>query len=51
LLLTAAQRDKSIGNMINLPKNHKIYGGLAIGYPKYEFKKWIERKTPEMSWL
>ena len=51
LLLTAAQRDKSIENMINLPKNHKIYGGLAIGYPKYEFKKWIERKTPEMSWL
>jgi nitroreductase/NAD-dependent dihydropyrimidine dehydrogenase PreA subunit len=51
LLLTAAQRDKSIGNMINLPKNHKIYGGLAIGYPKYEFKKWIERKTPEVSWL
>jgi nitroreductase/NAD-dependent dihydropyrimidine dehydrogenase PreA subunit len=51
LLLTAAQRDKSIGNMINLPKNHKIYGGLAIGYPKYKFKKWIERKTPEVSWL
>jgi nitroreductase/NAD-dependent dihydropyrimidine dehydrogenase PreA subunit len=51
LLLTAAQRDKSIGNMINLPKNHKIYGGLAVGYPKYEFKKWIERKTPGVSWL
>jgi nitroreductase len=51
LLLMAAQRDKATGNMINLPKNHKVYGGLAIGYPKYEFKKWMERKTPKVSWL
>jgi nitroreductase len=50
-LLIASQRDKSIGHIISLPESHKIYGGLAIGYPKYEFKKWIERKTPEVSWL
>ncbi len=50
-LLVACQRDKSICRLINLPENHKVYGGLAIGYPKFEFKKWIERKTPEVSWL
>jgi len=50
-LLMACQRDKVIGRMIGLPKNHKVYGCLAIGYPKYEFKKWIERKKPEVSWL
>jgi nitroreductase/NAD-dependent dihydropyrimidine dehydrogenase PreA subunit len=50
-ILVACQRDKSICRLINLPENHKVYGGLAIGYPKFEFKKWIERKTPEVSWL
>ncbi|MGA2158694.1 MAG: nitroreductase family protein [Dehalococcoidia bacterium] len=50
-ILAACQRDKSIRRLINLPQNHKVYGGLAIGYPKFEFKKWIERKTPEVSWL
>jgi len=51
LLLTTFQNNKSIGHMVNLPKNHKIYGCVAIGYPKYEYKKWIERKTPQVSWL
>jgi nitroreductase len=50
-ILVACQRDKSIYRLINLPENHKVYGGLAIGYPKFEFKKWIERKAPEVSWL
>jgi len=50
-LLIACQRDKSIRRLINLPENHKVYGGLAIGYPKFQFKKWIERKAPEISWL
>ena len=50
-LLIACQRDKSIKHLINLPEDHKIYGGLAIGYPKFKFKKWMNRKTPEVSWL
>ncbi|MGA9047626.1 MAG: nitroreductase family protein [Dehalococcoidia bacterium] len=50
-ILAACQRDKPIRRLINLPENHKVYGGLAIGYPQFEFKKWIERKTPEVSWL
>ncbi|MHB8085619.1 MAG: nitroreductase family protein [Dehalococcoidia bacterium] len=50
-VLAACQRDKSMRRLINLPQNHKVYGGLAIGYPKHEFKQWIERKHPEVSWL
>ena len=51
LVLMACQRDKTLKQMIGLPRNHKAYGCLVIGYPKYEFKKWIERNKPEVSWL
>jgi hypothetical protein len=37
--------------MVKLPENHKVYGALAIGYPRFEFKKWPERRTPEITWL
>ena len=50
-LVGAFERDKPIRQLINLPENHKVYGGLAIGYPHFEFNKWPERKTPEITWL
>jgi len=45
------ERDKSIQQLIKLPENHKVYGALVIGYPRFEFKKWPERKTPKITWL
>jgi nitroreductase/NAD-dependent dihydropyrimidine dehydrogenase PreA subunit len=47
----ACERNKSLQQLINLPKNHRVYGGLAIGYPRYEFEKWPERKIPKIAWL
>lgn len=44
-------RDKTIPQMVKLPKNHKVYGALAIGYPRFEFKRWPERKKPRITWL
>ena len=50
-LVAVCQRDNSIGRLLDIPRQHRIYGGLALGYPKFEFNKWIERKTPKVSWL
>jgi nitroreductase len=50
-LCAACDRDKSFRKLINLPNNHKIYGGLAIGYPQFKFEKWPERKIPKITWL
>jgi len=50
-LVNACARDKSVQQLIKLPENHKVYGALVIGYPRFEFKKWPERKTPKITWL
>ncbi|MBU1023121.1 nitroreductase family protein [bacterium] len=50
-ILAACERDKSIPKYLNLPVNHQVYGGLAIGYPKYRYNKWMERKKPKVRWM
>jgi nitroreductase/NAD-dependent dihydropyrimidine dehydrogenase PreA subunit len=50
-LVQICERDKSIQQMIKLPEKHKVYGALAIGYPRFEFKKWPERRAPKITWL
>ena len=50
-LVAACDRDKSIAKRLSLPQTHKIYGGLAMGYPKITFKKWMERKPVRAKWM
>jgi nitroreductase/NAD-dependent dihydropyrimidine dehydrogenase PreA subunit len=50
-LLQACERGKAIQQMVSLPENHKIYGALAVGYPRFQYKNWPERKTPKITWL
>jgi nitroreductase/NAD-dependent dihydropyrimidine dehydrogenase PreA subunit len=50
-LVAACTRDKAIPQMVNIPEHHKIYGGLAIGYPRFEYQKWMRRKNPEIAWM
>lgn len=49
-LVSACKRDDSIPGLLSLPKNHQIFGALAVGYPKFKFKNWIERKSPKIEW-
>jgi nitroreductase/NAD-dependent dihydropyrimidine dehydrogenase PreA subunit len=50
-LQAACQRDKSIGRLVHLPEHHKIYAGLAMGYPKYQYHQWVIRKPAEIKWV
>jgi nitroreductase/Pyruvate/2-oxoacid:ferredoxin oxidoreductase delta subunit len=50
-IVQACERDKSVQQLVKLPENHKVYGALAIGYPKFEFKKRPERRKPNITWL
>lgn len=45
-----ATRSPEIQNLLNIPENHAIYGILAIGYPEYTFKNWIEKERPKITW-
>jgi len=50
-VIAACKHDKSIQSLLSIPKNHQIYGALALGYPKFEFKNWIERRPPKIEWV
>jgi nitroreductase len=47
----ASERDNRIAKLISLPKTHKIYGALSMGYPKLKFKKWPERNQANVIWV
>jgi nitroreductase len=44
------QHDDDIPKLLSLPGNHRIYGALAIGYPKLKFKKRMDRKPAKITW-
>jgi nitroreductase/NAD-dependent dihydropyrimidine dehydrogenase PreA subunit len=45
------QRENKINKLLNIPEGHNIYGVLAVGQPKYKFKKWVERKPADIQWM
>ena len=50
-VVIACDRDNSIARLLSLPATHKIYGGLAMGYPRLTFRKWPERKPARVTWV
>jgi len=49
-VMAAAMRDKSFSKLLSLPDHHKFYGGIALGYPKYRFNKYMEKNSPQVKW-
>jgi nitroreductase len=50
-VVIVSERDDSIARLVSLPETHKIYGALAMGYPKLKFNKWPERNPAKVTWL
>ena len=50
-VVTACGYKKTIRQLIGLPPGHRVYGGLALGYPLMEFSRWIDRNPPVVTWL
>lgn len=50
-VVMACRTDRAIPQLLSLPDNHQVYGGLAMGYPKFKYKNWIERKPPKVEWI
>lgn len=42
---------KVIGKDLGIPKEHKIYSAITIGYPKYQIKKTVDRKEKGITWI
>lgn len=49
-VVTAFNYNKAMRRLIGLPPGHRVYGGLALGYPAVEFSRWIDRNPPVITW-
>ena len=50
-VVMACRADRAIPQLLSLPDNHQVYGGLALGYPKFKYKNWIERRPAKVKWI
>lgn len=50
-LVGACARDKSVRDLIPLPTGHRVYAALALGHPRREFRRWLRRQPPKVTWV
>jgi nitroreductase/NAD-dependent dihydropyrimidine dehydrogenase PreA subunit len=50
-VVLAFNRDRTMAKLLPLPEKHRVYGGLALGYPGVRFSQWIERNPAKITWL
>ena len=50
-VVLASDRDDSIPRLVSLPETHKVYGALAVGYPRLKFTEWPERNPAKVAWV
>ncbi len=48
--LLAAERDPGINEVLSLPQTHRVFGGMAMGYPRLKYKSWPERRKARVRW-
>jgi nitroreductase/NAD-dependent dihydropyrimidine dehydrogenase PreA subunit len=43
--------EKKIERYLEIPDDRSIYGAIMVGYPKFEYRKIIQRKEREVRWI
>ena len=46
----ACKRNRKILDLLEIPKGHEVYAGLAVGYPDVTYQKWIQRRAADVVW-
>ncbi|MEN6615232.1 MAG: nitroreductase family protein [Syntrophorhabdus sp.] len=42
-VVSACTYEKTIPDMLRIPRDHRVYAGLAMGHPRITFDRWIDR--------
>ncbi len=46
----ACEHGTRIPALLGVPKQHRVYAGLAIGYSRFAFDRWADRKPAPIQW-
>ncbi len=49
-LVGGCEHLRQLRRLLGVPAGHRVYAGLAIGYPKFTFHQWPDRKPAEVLW-
>ena len=49
-LQEAINRDKKIKELFGIPKGHKCYGAMTLGYSKMKYKRVVRRLPSPVTW-
>jgi nitroreductase/ferredoxin len=49
-LQVAPSFDAKIRKRLQIPKNHKCYGAMGLGYEKPKYKRLVRRRPPNVTW-
>jgi nitroreductase/NAD-dependent dihydropyrimidine dehydrogenase PreA subunit len=49
-LQVAANYDRKIKRRLGIPRNHKCYGAMTLGYEKTQFRRLVRRRPPQVTW-
>ena len=50
-VVAASMRDRRMAQLLEVPPGQVIYGGMVLGHPKFEYKKWIDRDPAQVNWI
>ncbi len=50
-LVLAACRDKEIKQWLGIPRLHKCYAAMTLGYPAFQFNALVQRRPPNVQWI
>jgi nitroreductase/NAD-dependent dihydropyrimidine dehydrogenase PreA subunit len=51
LFMVAATQHPPIRRFLGIPSDHRLYGTMVAGYPKYKYQRIPARKQPSVAWL
>jgi nitroreductase/NAD-dependent dihydropyrimidine dehydrogenase PreA subunit len=43
--------DSRVPPLLSLPENHQVYAAMVLGYPKFAFNNWLDRRPPVVAWV
>ena len=51
LIPPAVERNKDLRRLFQIPGENEVLGSMIVGYPKIPFKRGIQRKLAEITWI
>jgi len=49
-LILAASQHPPINEALGIPQDHRLYGAMIVGYPKFSYQRIPERNQPNVCW-